>query len=82
VSAESFNYFSAEAIMCITGKIKNVSLACDGIYFTLISRDEEEVQHDLFIEDCSELDILQISDKEGFSVTCLVENSICRELYI
>lgn len=68
--------------MCITGKIRNVSLTCDGVYFTLISRDEEEVQHALFIEDCTELDILQISQNENFSVTCLVEDSICRELYI
>jgi hypothetical protein len=69
--------------MCnLTGKVKEVSMGVDGIRFSLVSRDDESIA-ELFIEDCSELDILQISSESGFIVTCLVnDRNICEELYI
>jgi hypothetical protein len=69
--------------MCnLIGKVTEVSMGVDGIRFSLISRDDE-AKTELFIENCSELDILQISSESGFIVTCLVnDRNVCEELYI
>jgi len=69
--------------MCnLTGRVAEISMDVDGIRFSLVSRDDESVT-ELLIEDCTELDVLQVSSESGFIVTCLVnERNICEQFYI